>query len=173
MIYTPGPARWYALIVRPQAEGKAEAWLQVQGVHAFHPVTYRTVRVRGKAVTRTSRYLPGYVFARFPGEMIWHRVAANNHVADCIRMASGQPGILRPSDLTALYAMRDRDEEARQRERHARAIRPGNTVRILSGIFEGAETEVVEIRAGKAIVRLTLFGTPRDAEVDISQLGKA
>lgn len=173
-IYTPAPARWHALMTLPQAEAKTEAWLKARGVYSFHPVTRRVVTIRGKAVSRVSRYLPGYVFARFPGEMVWHRVHACAHVHDCIRMASGQPGILRPDDLTALHAMRDRDDEAREAQRHAAMIRRGDKVRILSGLWQdSAPTEVVEIgENGKAKVRLVMFGAERLVEVDMTAMIK-
>lgn len=173
-IFTADTPRWHALMTQPQAETKAEAWLKACGVYSFHPVTRRVVTIRGKAVSRVSRYLPGYVFARFPGEMIWHRVHTCTHIHDCIRMASGQPGILRPDDLTALHAMRDRDDEAMEAQRHAAMIRRGDKVRILSGLWqENAPTEVVEIGShGKAKVRLIMFGAERLAEVDMTAMIK-
>lgn len=172
-IFTAGAPRWHALMTAPQAEAKAEAWLKARGVYSFHPVTRRVVTIRGKAVSRVSRYLPGYVFARFPGEMVWHRVHACTHVHDCIRMASGQPGILRPDDLTALHAMRDRDDEAREAQRHAAMIRRGDKVRVLSGLWSGQQTEVIAIRNGKAIVQLTMFGADREVEVAMAVMVKA
>ena len=47
-IYVPGPARWYALRVRPQREDQAEAWLSMRGVYGFHPVLVRKVRSLGR-----------------------------------------------------------------------------------------------------------------------------
>lgn len=172
-IYTPAPARWHALTVLPQAEATTEAWLKVRGVYSFHPVTRRVVTIRGKKVSRTKRLLPGYVFARFPGIMAWHAVKGCVHIAGCIRMASGEPGILRPDDLTALHAMRDRDDEAREEQRRAAIIRPGDKVRILSGLWSDEQTEVIAIRHGKAIVRLTMFGAEREVEVEQAAMVKA
>lgn len=172
-IYTPAPARWHALTVLPQAEATTEAWLKARGVYSFHPVTRRVVTIRGKKVSRTKRLLPGYVFARFPGIMAWHAVKGCVHIAGCIRMASGEPGILRPDDLTALHAMRDRDDEAREEQRRAAIIRPGDKVRILSGLWSDEQTEVIAIRHGKAIVRLTMFGAEREVEVEQAAMVKA
>jgi transcription antitermination factor NusG len=172
-IYTPSPARWHALTVLPQSEGATEAWLKARGVYSFHPVTRRVVTIRGKRVSRTKRLLPGYVFARFPGVMTWHAVKACVHIAGCIRMASGEPGILRPDDLTALHAMRDVDDAAREAVRRAAIIRPGDKVKILAGLWSDEQTEVIAIRHGKAIVRLTIFGAERDVEVEQAAMVKA
>lgn len=173
-IFTPTTARWHALLTAPQGEARAEAWLKARGVYSFHPVTRRVVTIRGKAVSRVSRYLPGYVFARFPGEMIWHHVRACAHIRDCIRMASGEPGILRPADLTSLHDMRDRDDEAKEAQRRAAMIRRGDKVRIMTGLWQdSAPTEVVEIVNGKAKVRLIMFGAERLVEVDITALARA
>lgn len=172
-IFTVGAPRWHALMTLPQAEATTEAWLKARGVYSFHPVTRRVVTIRGKKVSRTKRLLPGYVFARFPGIMAWHAVKGCVHIAGCIRMASGEPGILRPDDLTALHAMRDRDDEEREAQRRAAIIRPGDKVRILSGLWSDEQTEVIAIRHGKAIVRLTMFGAEREVEVEQAAMVKA
>jgi transcription antitermination factor NusG len=172
-IYTPAPARWHALTVLPQCEGTAEAWLKARGVYSFHPVTRRTVTIRGKRISRVKRLVPGYVFARFPGVMTWHAVRACVHIAGCIRMASGEPGILRPDDLTSLHNMRDRDDDAREAVRRAAIIRPGDKVRILSGLWSDEQTEVIAIRNGKVIVRLAMFGAEREVEVEQAAMVKA
>lgn len=157
--------RWHALLATPQRETAAEEWLARRGVYSFHPVTRHTITRRGVAVVRVTRYLPGYVFARFPGAAIWHEVFAAPCIRDAIRLASGTPAILRPADLQAIHAMRDRDQQARQNTRQAAAIRRGDRARIL-GVMEGVGAgEVVEIGTGKTKVRLTLFGAERDVEV--------
>lgn len=168
----PGPARWYGLVVPPQREGAAEAWLALRGVYSFHPVKSRTVKIRGKCIRRESRYLPGYVFARFDGSIIWHRVQASPFISDAIRLSSGQPATLNPNDLKGIYAMRHRDEAEADAERQARTIRPGDRARILSGVFEGNEVEVCEIRSGEAVLRLTMFGDCVPVRIPLAGLHK-
>lgn len=153
-----GRPHWYALIVPPQREGAAEQWLGLRGVYAFHPVKTRTVTVKGKRIRRESCYLPGYVFARFGGSIIWHRVQESPYIADAIRLSCGAPATLNPEDLAGIYAMRHRDDESAEAARRARTVRPGDRARILSGVFEGSEVDVIEIRSGEAVLRLTLFG---------------
>lgn len=169
-LYIPGPRRWHALIVPPQRETAAEAWLKVRGIYAFHPVKRRFTTIRGKRVERHQRYLPGYVFANVPGQMVWYRLFASPLISDAIRMHSGEPGILRADDLRMIQAMRPRDEAAdaakAARAAGAKLFAPGDAVEITKGPLAGTRSEVVEIRAGSAILRLTMFGSEREAEVD-------
>lgn len=163
--YTPGDPRWHALIVIPQKEAAAEAVLARHGVYSFHPVTTRTTRVRGKRRTVQSRYLPGYVFARFPGPVIWHRLMASPLIADAVRHSSGWPAVLAPQDLERLHAMRAIDEAEAERERQAKVIRRGDRVRILSGAFEGEEVEVLALDGGAVKVRMCIMGAELPVQI--------
>jgi len=165
-LFEPGPAGWYALRVAPQREGWVEARLALFGVRAFHPVLTRTVVRKGIRKRQVSRYLPGYVFARFPGWPIIHEVLAVPHVLGALTVQSGDWAMIAPEDLQALYSMRDRDEaieEVRKaevaRRRAARALYPGGAALFRSGPFGGSKCEVVEIEGtGKVRVRLRIFG---------------
>lgn len=166
LICHPGSARWYALRVAPQREDQAEAWLRMRGVYAFHPVLPRKVKRFGKVCEYQRRYLPGYVFARFPGEPVVHAVTASPFITGAITMADGRWGKLDPSGLRAIHAMRRVDEAAeaarradRARQRRASAVRAGDSAMFRSGPFAAFCCEVVELRAdGGARVRLNLFG---------------
>lgn len=171
-LYRPGEPRWHGVVVPPMREGQCEAWLERRGVYSFHPVTYRTVTIRGKRKRIESRYLPGYVFARFPGPAIWHRVMASLFVADAIRMSSGDPAILAPADLTNIHAMRAIDEAAEEARRNAAKIRRGDRVRMLSGIFEGEAVEVLSLDNGRVKIGMTLFGAEREADVAVDMIEK-
>ena len=172
-LYVPADPRWYALIVPPQREGQAVAYLERMGVYAFFPVKRKVSVIRGKRISRDSRYLPGYVFARFPGRPIWHKVFASAFISDAIRLRStGEPGILRASDLAGIQAMAPRDEAKEAAHKRAKAIRPGDRAVVMGGILEGREIEVSEIRAGRAVFRVTMFGSDREAEVDAGLLRK-
>lgn len=170
--WTEGDPRWHALIVPPQREEAAEAMLARHGVYSFHPVTVRTVSVRGKRKRVVSRYLPGYVFARFPGPVIWHRLMASPVVADAVRHSSGWPAVLMPADLERLHAMRAIDEAEEERRRQAAIIRRGDRVRILSGAFEGDEVEVLSLDNGAVQVRMCILGSELPVQIVFSGVEK-
>lgn len=172
-----GEARWHALVTQAQREDEAEQWLHLRGVYAFHPIRRKATRLRGKVIERKKRYLPGYVFAHFPGPAIRHRVLDCPFIASAVTMQSGEWGILRPADLRKLYAMRDLDRaqeaDRRAERKRARRIRPGDRVRILSGLwYEGQETEVIDVQGGMAVVRVHMLGGERAATADVAKLRK-
>lgn len=162
-----GSPRWYALRVAPQREEQAEAWLGRRGVYAFHPVL--TVRTRrfGKLLEYHRRYLPGYVFARFRGDPIRHRVTASPFILGALARACGEWGILDPSALRQIHAMRpiDAATEAARREAKARlrsrlAAHVGGAAMFSAGAFAGQRCEVAELLAdGGVKVRMALFGS--------------
>ncbi|MCA0945869.1 hypothetical protein LCM08_13195 [Salipiger pacificus] len=165
-IFEPGESAWYALLCRPQQEGQAESWLAARGVYAFHPVTSRRTKVRGRVREYERRYLPGYVFARFAGVPVPHRVLTSPFLTGALCRADGQWGVLGPKRLASLHEMRARDlrqEDERQEQRRkaaaARRVRPGDRAMFRAGPFESFHCEVVEIDAlGGIKVRFELFG---------------
>lgn len=173
-----GSEDWYALTVSPQREDEAEAWLSLRGVYAFHPVTTRRVRRMGRERVYHRRYLPGYVFARFPGRPVVHAVMACPFITGAITMADGRWGKLKPEGLRAIHAMRklDADAEAARRadaarRRRARMLRRGDSAMFRSGPFAEFHCEVVDLRAdGGARVRFQLFGREVLAEAGCADL---
>lgn len=165
-IFRPGPARWYALRVAPQREDQAEAWLRRRGVYGFHPVLLRRVRRQGVLREYQRRYLPGYVFARFPGEPVVHAVIASPFIIGALTLASGVWGILDPRRMGQIHAMRNVDAEAEAirkakaaQRRAAAMVRPGDAALFTGGAFVGQQCEVVDLAAdGGATVRMRLFG---------------
>ncbi len=154
-IVEPGVARWHVLRVLPQKESAAEAWLQRRGVYAFHPVKQKVVRLRGKAVQRQVRYLPGYTFARFPGPARCHCVLDSPFIAGAVCMSDGRWGIVDPDSLRGVHSLKPQSDDANRADR----IRPGDRVKVITGIVGVGETvEVVELREGRAKVRLRIFG---------------
>lgn len=165
-IFLPGAPQWVALRTTAQREDQAEHWLCRRGVYAFHPVLMRKVRAKGTVREYARRYLPGYVFARFPGEPMAHRVVDCAFITGALCNSAGSWGRLDPTDLQALHAMRRIDiassealKAERIRRRAAGAVKPGDRALFRAGPLAGEVCEVAEITAdGGALVRLGLFG---------------
>lgn len=173
----PGPARWHALIVAPQREKLVVGLLDRSGISAFFPVIERSTRRRGKKVVYEARFLPGYVFARFPGPIVWPAVARIDAVRDMVRVRDGRPAVLRAEDLDALYAMRSRalaeiDDERRAREarRCALRARAGGRARIRSGAYAGQVVDVLEVDGARSRIVLPLFGSAVPGEIGTDDL---
>lgn len=178
-IHGDGPARWYALIVRPMREIAAEDWLRRRGVlESFHPVTVRRVVRRGRVVDHVQRYLPRMVFAKFPGPAVCHRVTAGPFITGALAMRSGEWAVLDPCDLRVLKSMAHvdaRQAEAlaadRERARRAALVKAGDRALFRVGALAGQPCEVVSLDAsGVARVRLGLFGGDQVAEARADDL---
>ncbi|WP_290684673.1 transcription termination/antitermination protein NusG [Haematobacter sp. UBA3484] len=177
-VFAAGPARWYALRVAPQREDQVEAWLQRRGVYAFHPVLMRKVRRMGKSRDYARRYLPGYVFARFPGQAVPHRLVGRSGITGALTCADGSWGVLEPADLRKLHAMRKVDVKTKAErraalaaERRALTVSAGEPALFRSGPFAGFHCEVVELTAADdAKVVVTIFGRETPAQVPVSDL---
>jgi transcription antitermination factor NusG len=173
-----GLTRWHALLVFPQREAAARAWLDARKVYSFYPVRQQDRVIRGKKSTVERRYLPGYLFARFNGAPIWHRILRDHatdmgspFIRDAIRLHSGEPGVLMPQSLSALLDMRSRDEMLTEAQQARRLVKPGCRARVKNGAYQGQEVEVVTLTAaGGATFRLRMFGGEFDVEVDASRL---
>lgn len=161
-----GPPRWHALRVSPQREDQAEDWLRLRGVYAFHPVLRRVTTRMGKRVEHQRRYLPGYVFARFPGAAVISRVMSCPWITGAVCLSGGEWGVLDPQALRAIHAMRATDRKARaaaaeaaELRRRRRIVLPGQAAMFQAGPLAGQSCEVIEIDAqGGARVALPLFG---------------
>ena len=179
-LYEAGPARWYALRVAPQREEQAELWLQQRGVYAFHPVRMRKVVRFGKTRDYARRYLPGYVFARFPGEPAPMQVLRSPHILGALTCSGGQWGVLEPERLRALHAMRQPDERQRQsqaalqaRKRADARFRVGDSAMFRAGPFAGLPCEVAELKAdGGLTLRLMIFGRETVTRADAALIRK-
>lgn len=180
-IVEAGAARWFALRVDPQREDQVEAWLRQRGVYAFHPVKMRQTVRFGKVREYARRYLPGYVFARFPGEPVVHQVMRAPFIIGALTCSKGHWGVLEPKRLQAIHAMRQLDEAQRKDRAAALArriagarIRAGESAMFQAGPFADFPCEVVELLSdGGAIVRLMIFGRETRATAKAGELVRA
>jgi hypothetical protein len=176
-----GGERWHALKCYPQMEYRAKCWLGRHGaLDALYPVKRDTKTQMGRKVTREIRFVPGLVFARFPGEPVWANLLDSPFVYDAIRLSTPDrngilwPGILHESTIEAIKEMRDRGEPNGEKWR-VRIVK-GARVRFRKGAaMEGREgeegsLEVREVGEGTATLTVTMFGAPRDLPFSFSDL---
>lgn len=171
-LFEAGPAGWYALTVAAQREDQAEAWLARRGVYAFHPVVVRRVVQRGRRREYLRRYLPGYVFARFPGLPVAHRVLDCPFVTGALALQSGVWGRLDPRDLRAIHAMRKvEDAAAARRSASVRSrLSVGCAALFRTGPLAGLRCEVAEVSGAGVLVTLSLFGGEVSARAECADL---
>lgn len=157
----PWPALWFVLIVPPQGELTATAWLSRQGVtEAWHPtetVYVHQPRHPHKLVPRVKPIATGYLFAKLERRPIWPFLfeQSRGKITDVMRIGE-IPAALNDADLMQMRQVPDRLRDLREAAAEAKRIKPGDTVTILAGGFAG--WQVIAENVSNGIVRFTAPG---------------
>lgn len=146
---------WFVLIVPPQSELVATAWLARQGIaDAWHPTETIFVRNRykpGKRIPKLKPIATGYLFTRLDRRPIWDFLFAqsNGKISDVMRVGEC-PIALRDADLMAMKQMPERLRALRQAAIDAATIRPGDMATITGGHMDGWTIRVDDVKGGMA-----------------------
>lgn len=146
---------WFVLIVPPQSELVATAWLARQGImEAWHPTETIFVRNRykpGKRIPKLKPIVTGYLFTRLDRRPIWDFLFAqsNGKISDVMRVGEC-PIALRDADLMAMKQMPERLRALRQAAIDAATIRPGDMATITGGHMDGWTIRVDDVKGGMA-----------------------
>jgi len=112
-------------------------------------------------VTITKPLVSRYVFAR--GSVA--RARATPGVYDVLRHPDGVPATISEAALQVL--------QARPKPEPSSKWRRGMRVRITDGAFKGFEGKVAELRKGRAVLEVSVFGRPTRVELQLEQLEAA
>ena len=146
---------WFVLIVPPQGELTATAWLARQGIaEAWHPTEMIYVRSRfkpGKRIPKIKPIATGYLFTRLHHRPIWPWLfeQSRGKVTDVMRVGEN-PVALRDDDLMRMKELPERLAEMRQAAIDAATIRPGDTATITGGHMDGWTITVDSVSGGVA-----------------------
>ncbi len=164
---------WFVLIVPPQSELVATAWLARQGVHeAWHPTEMIYVRNRfkpGKRIPKIKPIVTGLLFACLERRPIWPWLfeQSQGKISDVLRVGES-PVALREADLMAMQQMPERLRALRQAAIDAATIRPGDMATITGGHMDGWTIRVDSIKGG-----IAFFEAPIGAgRIEVERLQK-
>jgi hypothetical protein len=155
------PALWFVLIVPPQGERRAIAWLADQGVtEAWYPTETVYVHARVPPYKRVPRIKPiatGYLFAKLDRRPIWDFLFSQSRgkISDVMRIGE-RPVALADSDLMQMREVPERLQSMREAIEDAKRVKPGDTVTIMAGGFTGWQVKVDDVIAG--VIRFTAPG---------------
>ena len=137
--------RWLCVVTSPGSSAHADcrAFIRANGMFAFYPSTERTTKRRGRTYTAETPLAPGYVFAQFLAEPLWH-VWSNHKWFHHVFRIGENPYAFDYAQIRHLQGMTvdaerlRRAQEAMQAELDA-ALRPvaGSPAKIVSGPLEG------------------------------------
>jgi hypothetical protein len=151
----PWQPLWFVLIVPPQGELTATAWLAREGItEAWHPTEMVYVRSRfkpGKRIPKIKPLATGYLFAKLDRRPIWPFLfdQSRGKVQDVLRIGD-RPVALADADLMAMKELPERLRAMRQAAIDAKTIRPGDTATISGGLMEGWTITVEAVANGLA-----------------------
>lgn len=169
-----GAPRWYAFTVPPQGEKRAQAFLKRKDIYSFFPVIKKA---RFHHITRAKieyevPMIPRYVFAKMPGEPLWHVLTAQPLITGVVGHL-GCPVALTSKSITTLHKLRDTASQVERKKREAEVIRAGDKVVISEGLLANQFkiVEVSDIRNGFALLPVGMIGRA-EIEVSIANLQK-
>lgn len=124
---------WYLATSKPRQETRAVKNLENQGVRAYSPII-KVEKVRsGKKRIVEEPMFTGYVFINIsPEDALWHKVRSTRGIRDWVRFSSNVAKI--PDSLIKAFV--DSEQNFSQSFDNNK-LQKGDSVRILSGPFEG------------------------------------
>lgn len=172
--------RWYALRVLSQREQMVMKILRYDGLRA-HIKTETRLRRRSKKDKMRLKIeycaAPGYVFVGLPAndDDPW-RLVRKLHLIRSVVSKEGRPAVLNIPKLIAFldfddFSVPDYFKYFKTNEEPDFGI--GDTVRVVSGPFQGFQLPVQEIRPGEAIFHLVMFDKTVEVPVPVADCVKA
>ncbi len=126
--------RWYALHTHPKQEGRAESNLLAWKVETFFP-RYRLSRqnpYRSKPSYSVSPLFRGYIFARFGGREMFHKIRYTRGVHSIVSMGNS-PVPVDDAIIEMIMSRRDGDGFVKLDDE----IKLGDEVVVNGGVFSG------------------------------------
>ena len=144
--------QWYAMHSKPRKEDLLWEQLQVREIEAYHPcIPVQTVNPRARQV---KPYFPGYVFVRVDLEEVnWSSLHWMPGATGLVSFG-GQPASM-PDAM--IWAIRNRVEQINTSGgEQLEGLKPGDTVVIQGGAFDGYEAIFDRKLSGNERVRVLL-----------------
>lgn len=154
---------WFCVRCKPRQEAVAAGQLaSLEGVELVFPRVRRVKRTEHGRKTVTEPLFPGYLFAAFAPEDLQGPVNHTRGVLHLVRR-DGKPV---PVDGAVITELRSLGPDAVLSLEQA-ALAVGSKVRIVRGVFAGAEGEVVRLHppARRVAVLLQMLGAEQAVEM--------
>jgi transcriptional antiterminator RfaH len=160
-------SKWYLVYAKPQREAVAREQLAQQGYTVFLPMVKQKRRIRGKRATRLEPFFPRYLFISLnKTDDNWSPIRSTVGVINLVRFG-GLPAQVPDSVVDFLLA----------REQESLIVHPtcdfskGDTVRVVSGPFEGVEALFSSSASDeRAMILLRLANQHTLAQVNLSSI---
>jgi len=150
---------WYAIRTKPRQEERAFDNLMSWGITALAP------RLERDGVRRNPHFFPGYIFARFDGIKMLHRVHFVRGVAYVVSFG-GMPAPISDDVIGEIYSRMDANGVIRDRTE----LNPGDHVVIRSGPLRNFVGVFERDLPGAERVQILLHTVAYSAHVEVARL---
>ncbi|MEJ8572856.1 transcriptional activator RfaH [Microbaculum marinum] len=150
-----GGRRWYVVHCLPHREAGAQAQLQRQGFHTFHPVHVKTVRHARRFRRVKASLFPRYLFVELALDRDRWRSVNGTFGVTSMLMAGDYPMPVPHGVVEDLQAMLDEEGALSMEPR----LVPGESVRLLSGPFAGCIGRLIKLDpSGRVRILMEIMG---------------
>ena len=160
-------SEWMLAQLKPNADAIAKRNLERQGFGVFQPMERRTRVRRGRFVTQTRGFFPGYAFLNHPADCApWSLVNSTYGVARLVRFGD-RPAPVPEHVITSLRAACDENEIISNQC----SLFAGAEVAIRSGVFSGFIGKLERLSPNdRALVLIDFMGKRTSVEISGSHL---
>jgi len=139
-------AQWYAFVTKPRHEKKAKKYLDGAGVNNFLPLRKTLNQWKDRKRWVEAPLIPSYIFCHIPYVMRYDVLT----VPSVVRVVGfrNDPTPVQDKEIDAIKLLLNNDVEISVQN----GLVPGDHVKITSGILNGYEGEITEIRGSKYFV---------------------
>lgn len=159
--------RWYAVRCEVRHEIKASVAIAREGIHVFVPFAYREEK-QGKwlVAVQDGLLFPRYIFVAMRANGPWGKIADADGVERvmCCRNRRGEP-VPTPIPYREMRKIRTK-HVAGEKRRSADRFKPGQTVRIAKGPFEGFDGIFEKPVKDRLRILVSIFGTVAGVEME-------
>ena len=159
---------WYVLYTKPRNEKKTAALLAAKNVTVYCPTQTTLKQWSDRKKKIEEPVFKSYIF-----------VHLNDYSKECAEILSlpgavkfvwwqGKPGIVHDREIDAIKTFLGTYEKVDTRL--LASLRPGGQVLILSGPLRDQTGDLIQVRGGKAHLKLTSLGLELTAEVPVAVL---
>jgi transcriptional antiterminator RfaH len=159
---------WYLAQLKPGGFVRAVANLHRQDFSTFMPVREASIRRNGRVRPARQPLFPGYLFTQvLPDHQNWRAINSTYGVARLVSLDRGRPTPVPPAFMEELHRRTDAQGVLGAPE----DLKPGDTVRIISGPFaqQIAQIEAAETK-DRVILLMQLMGRVVRTQTSARQL---
>jgi transcriptional antiterminator RfaH len=172
LMQTVGSTDWYIIRTLPKQETRADGNLRAWGVETFAPIVkeHRVNSITGATTFITKPLFPGYIFARFNIERLFHKVGFTRGVHSVVGFGSGPTPV--GEEVVALIKERIQDDGF---VKIGEDFHPGEKVVIKNGLLKNFTGVFQRGMKGsdRAVILLTTVNYQGSVTVDRVLLEKA